>query len=612
MRLARLGTALLLLTAPLVSHAWWDDAWNYRKEITFDLSPTAADISGTPVEVPILIRLHIGNFSYFPDTKPDGTDLRFIAADDKTPLKFHIERYDPQSQMAFVWVRVPRLAGGTNTEKIFLYYGNPDAVSAADPVGTYETSQALVYHFAEAPGATPQDSTGYKNNPATAAVELNPASLIGGGARLNGSATLQVPASASLRITPSQGATLSAWVRIEGPQENAYVATIEEGGNALILGINGLQAFATLRGSAGETTLTQSSGELQAGSWHHLAIRAGDGRLTLFVDGVDVGGQDIELLEIGGMLTVGGSPANANFLTGEIDELEFASAVRSADWIKAAARSQGLQASLVAYGGDAQKDSGDVSYFAITLRNVTVDGWVVIVILAVMFVGSMIVMLGKGLFLGRVRSANAQFLREFHAQRDDIAALDRSVAPKTEAEESAFEESADSQFVTALFGDKEKFGASTLYRLYHHGVRELNKRLAGQAAGAQRTQTLSPQAIEAIRATMDASLTRMTQRLSAQMVLLTICISGGPFLGLLGTVVGVMITFAAIAASGDVNINAIAPGTAAALAATVAGLGVAIPCLFGYNFFNTRIKEINADMRVFVDEFTTQLAEHYA
>src|SRR5262249_14063222 len=61
--------------------------------------------------------------------------------------------------------------------------------------------------------------------------------------------------------------------------------------------------------------------------------------------------------------------------------------------------------------------------------------------------------------------------------------------------------------------------------------------------------------------------------------------------GLLGTVVGVMITFAAIAASGDVNINAIAPGTAAALVATVAGLGVAIPCLFGYNYLNTKVRK---------------------
>jgi biopolymer transport protein ExbB len=103
----------------------------------------------------------------------------------------------------------------------------------------------------------------------------------------------------------------------------------------------------------------------------------------------------------------------------------------------------------------------------------------------------------------------------------------------------------------------------------------------------------------------------MGQGLGAQMVWLTISISGGPFLGLLGTVVGVMITFAAIAAAGEVNVNAIAPGTAAALVATVAGLAVAIPCLFGYNYLNTRIKEITTDMRVFVDEFVTRIAETY-
>jgi biopolymer transport protein ExbB len=92
------------------------------------------------------------------------------------------------------------------------------------------------------------------------------------------------------------------------------------------------------------------------------------------------------------------------------------------------------------------------------------------------------------------------------------------------------------------------------------------------------------------------------------MVLLTIAIAGGPFLGLLGTVMGVMITFAAIASTGDVNINAIAPGIAAALAATVAGLAVAIPSLFGYNYLLTLIKDITADMRVFSDEFVAALA----
>ncbi|MGI2326243.1 MotA/TolQ/ExbB proton channel family protein, partial [Methylococcus sp. S1B] len=75
-----------------------------------------------------------------------------------------------------------------------------------------------------------------------------------------------------------------------------------------------------------------------------------------------------------------------------------------------------------------------------------------------------------------------------------------------------------------------------------------------------------------------------SQRLNSKMVLLTIDISGGPFLGLLGTVVGVMISFAVIAATGDVNINSIARGIAAALLASVAGVAVAIASLFAFNY----------------------------
>ncbi len=95
-------------------------------------------------------------------------------------------------------------------------------------------------------------------------------------------------------------------------------------------------------------------------------------------------------------------------------------------------------------------------------------------------------------------------------------------------------------------------------------------------ASSGSTFALAPQSIAAIRSALDAGQAREAQKLNKWMVLLTIAIAGGPFLGLLGTVVGVMITFAGVAAAGDVNINAIAPGIAAALLATVAGLGVAI------------------------------------
>ena len=162
--------ALILCLALLGSawgqdaRAWWNNDWAFRKEISFDLSPTGADIAGAPADVPVLIRLSFANFPYFADAKPDGSDFVFISSDDKTPLKSHIERIDSQAQIAFVWVRMPHLTGGAKTDKIFLYYGNKKATSGADAPGSYDTAQALVYHFGAAAGS-PQDSTGYKTDP---------------------------------------------------------------------------------------------------------------------------------------------------------------------------------------------------------------------------------------------------------------------------------------------------------------------------------------------------------------------------------------------------------------------------------------------------------------
>ena len=116
---------------------------------------------------------------------------------------------------------------------------------------------------------------------------------------------------------------------------------------------------------------------------------------------------------------------------------------------------------------------------------------------------------------------------------------------------------------------------------------------------------------DAVSEVLDASMTRERKEFERGLTFLGTLGNNAPFVGLLGTVIGVMITFAAIALSGDVNVNAIAPGVAAALAATVAGLAVAIPALFGYNYLLTRIKNIGADMNVFVDEFVTRTSENY-
>ena len=148
---------------------------------------------------------------------------------------------------------------------------------------------------------------------------------------------------------------------------------------------------------------------------------------------------------------------------------------------------------------------------------------------------------------------------------------------------------------------------SSLFRLYRIGGEELARRVSrGRlVAGAP----VPPQSLAAIRSSLDAAYVRESRRLNGLMVLLTIAIAGGPFIGLLGTVIGVMITFAAIAAAGDVNVNAIAPGISAALLATVAGLAVAIPALFGYNYFTVKIRDASSEMQVFIEELLARIGE---
>jgi biopolymer transport protein ExbB len=585
------------LAAPAAS--WWNGDWQYRKEIDFDLSPAGADVAGTPQNVPILVRLSLANFSYFADTKPDGSDFRVVADDDKTPLKFHFERYDPQNQLAFLWVGIPKLTGGAKSDKIYVYYGNSGAAAASDMPGTFDVNQALVLEFNQTSGL-PLDATAYKNNPSASTAELTPASLIGGGAKFAGGQSIAVPASASLRLLPNQGFTASAWVKLDGPQKQAQIISLSDQGRELILGVDGTHAFARYSGGGAPVTVTQGAGELASGEWHHLALTAGTGQLTLYIDGVPAGQAAVSLQEIGGTLTIGAAAHGGGFLSGELDQVEVAKTARSADWIKAVARDEGANAPLVVYGGDGQKEGGgQSSYFVTIAKNLTVDGWVVIGICMTMLVVALAIMIFKAVFLSRVERSNGAFLRDY--QR--LGAHDSS-GEQVEGD--------DVPSIARLLVREREYGISTLYRLYEMGLVELQKRMTGRAAGAQRSLILSPQSIAAIRASMDATLTRLQQQLSAQMVLLTIAISGGPFLGLLGTVIGVMITFAAIALSGDVNINAIAPGTAAALAATVAGLGVAIPCLFGYNWLNTRIKSITANNRVFLDEFVARVAEQYS
>jgi len=329
------------------------------------------------------------------------------------------------------------------------------------------------------------------------------------------------------------------------------------------------------------TVQVNGSSDLAPGKWHHVAGVIGSEKATLFLDGQPVGEASVQVPSVAGDLSVGAG------LQGDLDEVQVAGVARPADWIRASWSGQGVDATLVSLGEDEETSSGGQSYIRILLQAVTLDGWVVIGILMVMMVISFVVMFTKTVFVLRTDNANRLFMDVF--EKDPDAMLDPARA-----------EAAPMQLAR-----------SSLFRLYRIGIRELKLRIDRHHEAGSET-TLSPQAPGAIKSSLDAGMVRESARLNNQMVLLTIAISGGPFLGLLGTVVGVMITFAAIAAAGDVNVNSIAPGIAAALVATVAGLAVAIPALFGYNYLASRIKNLSNDMMVFADELMNRMAEKYS
>jgi biopolymer transport protein ExbB len=622
-----LAIAAVVALWPAPAAAWWNDQWTQRKKITIDTGASGVGISDPIGTAPVLVRLHLGNFR-FGSAKEDGGDLRFVASDDKTPLRFHVEKFDSLLGEALLWVSVPDLRPGAKTD-FWLYFGNPKAPGATDAKGTYDPDTLLVYHFAER-GTPAQDSSVWANS-AQSVVPIDDGSIIGQGARFDGQTTLTLPGSPSLVVPDGGALTWSAWVKMAAPQPRAVLYSRHEGASSLLIGLENGVPFVELT-NAGNVLHGGEGAPIAAETWHHLAMTADNGQIILYLDGnptttlaatlpnmtgTALLGSDAPVPAAAPSAPDGATPAEAAggnlpeaagaavapgsaWFVGVIDELQIAKVARPAGFIKFAAIGQGSeQAKLISYSVDEETASWfGGGYFAIILKSVTLDGWVVIGMLTIMAVVSWIVMITKIAYLNRVARANALFLKHFGEAAVDLDSL----LHLDEAEEGV---AGLGDLVAKK--DRKTIRNSTLYRLFHRGMQEIRRRFSVEG----RARTLSAQSIQAIRAALDSNYVRETQRLNRAMVVLTIAISGGPFLGLLGTVIGVMITFAAIAATGDVNINAIAPGISAALVATVAGLGVAIPALFGYNYLITRIKETTSDMHVFIDEFVTRMAESY-
>jgi biopolymer transport protein TolQ len=168
----------------------------------------------------------------------------------------------------------------------------------------------------------------------------------------------------------------------------------------------------------------------------------------------------------------------------------------------------------------------------------------------------------------------------------------------------------------ALYSQGREY-SGPLYALYREtctavlsdaGSRAVNPDLfAGPGARAR----LGPLEISTARKVVERTAMDLAAFLEEDMGMLATSVTAAPFLGLLGTVWGVMDAFKAMAASGAVLLAEVAPGISGALLTTVVGLVVALPSLIGYNLLTNEMRRICNQMDNFAEEFIHDLERHF-
>lgn len=150
---------------------------------------------------------------------------------------------------------------------------------------------------------------------------------------------------------------------------------------------------------------------------------------------------------------------------------------------------------------------------------------------------------------------------------------------------------------------------SPISRIYLSGYNELTELKERKNEGGALQQTVKPlddDDFDIIEMAMEQSLTEEMGILEKKVIFLASTANSAPFMGLLGTVVGIMDSFWAIGERGSASLAVVAPGIAEALLATIVGLGAAIPAVIAFNWANNKLKFINDFSSNFIMGFISQ------
>ena len=212
----------------------------------------------------------------------------------------------------------------------------------------------------------------------------------------------------------------------------------------------------------------------------------------------------------------------------------------------------------------------------------TIEAKLIIVLLAVFSIAAWATIIFKALQMRRAKKLNQYFDAEFRAQKNVLGIFDRRLQVE----------------------------GCPLFTIYHDGCVEMDTRLKSPDSEG-RKKSISLKSMEHIKRTLEGAVARESLKLESGLILLAIAVSGAPFLGLLGTVWGVMDTFAAVGLKGSADLAYMAPGVSAALVTTVAGLLVAIPSMFGYNWLVHTLRVQTVTLDNFAQELVSKMETEY-
>jgi len=164
----------------------------------------------------------------------------------------------------------------------------------------------------------------------------------------------------------------------------------------------------------------------------------------------------------------------------------------------------------------------------------------------------------------------------------------------------------DQGFLSLFWGGKsieevfqrcDKFEKSPVASVFRAGVRELKKLTPPDA------KPIEPDALINVERSLERAATAEIAALEKHVSLLATVASAAPFVGLFGTVWGIMGSFQNIGATGAANLAVVAPGISEALITTATGIGAAIPAVIAYNFFASRIRDVATEIECFSKDF---------